>query len=238
MVQIFEKLKLPKNQNSLNYFMKDFLFFYFTIKNFSTSSNIKHIHVDELKNIFLEKFNLTISENFNRAFNLIKSVEKNSEINGSFSKENIVNVKIIEHLVNYIRDMSMTYLDLTDEFDNDILNNDVVLKQMCDIFSHSILENYFSKIFSKIENVLINLTTCENEQLNVHKFYFFYFIVFKMNDVFISFQNSNINFLINEDLYGKIVFRLESYMNQFYTIFLNKIKEVKHLFVNRDVTNM
>ena len=60
----------------------------------------------ELKNIYLDKFKNVIKENFNRAFNLVKNVEKNLETSGKFEKENIVNVQIIEHLVNYIVNMS------------------------------------------------------------------------------------------------------------------------------------
>jgi hypothetical protein len=227
-------LKLPKNQNAFSYFIKDYPYIYFSFKSFTSSVGTNLINLGELNNVYLEKFKAITIENFNRAFSLIKSVEKNSEINGTFLKENIVNVKIIEHLVSYIRDMSMSYVDLSDEFGDQLTVEDELLATLGDLFSKGLVEHYFKKLFVKIEAVLTSLTNAESEQLNVFKFYFFFFIVYKMNDILITFRNSNIRFLLTDEIQIESV--LERFMSQFFNIFLNKIKDIKMLLVNKDIS--
>jgi hypothetical protein len=125
--QILDKIKLnAKFTNAYAYFVKDFVFFYFVVKLYSL--NTFNINLDngngrqvssplvDLKNVFVNKFKSAASENFNRAFSLVKSVEKIADTNGRFERENIVNVQIIDHFVKYIKFMSMSFIDLNEEF--------------------------------------------------------------------------------------------------------------------------
>ena len=219
-VKNFQKLG-----NAYNYFIKDFLFLYFQIKNhckkLESEFNIDKTIID-LKIIFMEKFNIAIKENFIRAFNLVKSVEKNAESNAKFERDNIVNVQIIEHLVNYIVNMSKSFIDLSDEFESDweyLMSDDLILNEIKESFSHSLLENYLENIFTKLDMVITRLYESPKDVLEIQKFYIFYYILYKMKDVFLSFISSNISYLITENLYEKLETKLEFYMNQFYNCF-------------------
>jgi hypothetical protein len=44
-----------------------------------------------------------------------------------------------------------------------------------------------------------------------------------MNEVFVSFLNSNIPYLISEDIQITVEKRMEIYVNQFYNTFLNRM---------------
>jgi hypothetical protein len=152
-------------------------------------------------------------------------------------KENTANIKIIEHLVGYIKEMSLAYVDLTDEFGSIITQDDPVLSELGRVFSKGLIENYFVKIFNRLDQVLTNLTNGKSEQLNVFKFYFFYFIVYRMNDIVISFNNSNINYLLVDEMLN-LDTQLDRYMNNFYFIPLNKLKDMNVLFMNKDINNL
>ena len=193
----------------------------------------------------MERFRAATSENFIRAFNLVKNIERSAEINGTFEKENIVNVHIIEHLVDYIKKMSMSFNDLNEEFskvnnelDSEFFStSDPFIKELQNIFCDLLIENYFINIFAKLEHSLHSLSMIEsgNEILNVQKFYFFYYILYKMNDVFISFLNSNISYLISPTINKTIESKMEGFMNQFYACFFSRIgQEIKILLVNKD----
>lgn len=269
--QILDKIKLnSKFSNAHAYFVKDFVFFNFVIKlyslnTFNTSNLDKEISspLDELKSVFVNKFKSAASENFNRALSLVKSVEKNAEANGRFERENIVNVQIIDHFVKYIKVMSMSFIDLNEEFSNYqeeeeenkinnthscIFKNDALLKELQESFSNLLAEKYFNLIFEKLDNVInilnsnINLSEKQAQQaltLQVQKFYFFYYILHKMNEVFISFLNSNIPYLISESLQSLIQEKMIHYMNLFYKAFLDRImKDVKILLINKDFSNL
>ena len=54
-----------------------------------------------------------------------------------------------------------------------------------------------------------------------------------MNDVFISFINSNINYLVDSDLYTKIKDKMYTYLSSFYSIFINRMT-LKVLLLNKD----
>ena len=54
-----------------------------------------------------------------------------------------------------------------------------------------------------------------------------------MNDVFISFINSNINYLVDSDLYAKIKDKMYTYLSSFYSIFINRMT-LKVLLLNKD----
>jgi hypothetical protein len=275
--QILDKIKLnSKFSNAYAYFVKDFVFFYFVVKlyslnTFNTFNLDKEISspLDELKSVFVNKFKSAAAENFNRALSLVKSVEKNAEANLRFERENIVNVQIIDHFVKYIKVMSMSFIDLNEEFGNyqqdeeNIINNkhtnthtihscifknDALLKELQESFSNLLAEKYFNLIFEKLDNVInilnsnINFSEKQAQQaltLQVQKFYFFYYILHKMNEVFISFLNSNIPYLISESLQSLIQEKMIHYMNLFYKAFLDRImKDVKILLINKDFSNL
>jgi len=198
--------------------------------------------LNELKAVYIEKFQNVIKENFLRAFNLVKNVEKNGEINGRFEKENTVNVQIIEHLVNYIVNMSKSFVDLSEEFDSDwefLMSDDSILNEIKFSFSDSLMENYLENIFIKLDGVITKLYENSKDEFEIQKFYFFYYILYKMKDVFLSFLNSNISYLISENLFDRVDSKLEFYMNQYYNCFLNHIaKDMKILLMYKDITNL
>jgi hypothetical protein len=258
--QIVDKLKLnAKFTNAFSYFNKDFVFFYFVVKLYSINLGIHSVNgLNELKVSFLQKFSSSVAENFNRAFSLVKSVEKTADTNGRFERENIVNVQIIDHFVKYIKFMSMSFIDLNEEFlnnsenkeyevekiENKLFKNDTLLLEIQQIFSGLLVENYFSPIFSKLENVFsllsdANSVNMPNPNLQVQKFYFYYYILYKMNEVFISFLSSNIPYLISDNLQITIQNKLNHFMNYFYKAFLNRImKDVKIMLINKDTSNL
>ncbi len=246
LAQIIKNLKNhQKLGNAYNYFIKDFLFFYFQYKlhccNLEIDLNVDKT-LNELKAVYIEKFQNVIKENFVRAFNLVKNVEKNGEMNGRFEKENTVNVQIIEHLVNYIVNMSKSFVDLSEEFDSDwefLMTDDSILNEIKFSFSNSLMENYLENIFIKLDGVITKLYENSKDEFEIQKFYFFYYILYKMKDVFLSFLNSNISYLISENLFEKVDSKLEFYMNQFYNCFLNHIaKDMKILLMYKDVANL
>lgn len=246
MAQIIKNLKNhQKLGNAYNYFIKDFLFFYFQYKlhccNLEIDFNVDKT-LNELKAVYIEKFQNVIKENFLRAFNLVKNVEKNGEINGRFEKENTVNVQIIEHLVNYIVNMSKSFVDLSEEFDSDwefLMSDDSILNEIKFSFSDSLMENYLENIFIKLDGVITKLYENSKDEFEIQKFYFFYYILYKMKDVFLSFLNSNISYLISENLFDRVDSKLEFYMNQYYNCFLNHIaKDMKILLMYKDITNL
>lgn len=249
-MQIIDRLQTnSKLNNSLSYFTKDFLYFYFIVKSFSLNAELidedsddsKMINLLELKNLFMEKFRQVVTENFNRALSLVKNVEKNAESSG-FQKDNIVNINIIQHLINYIKQTSMSFVELTEDFESSLVQNDSLIKEIGSEFSKLLIENYLSKICEKIESVIYTINTINWEHLNsdtsilvIQKFYFFFFILYKKNDVFVSFLNSNISFLITAEIQIGVENNIENYLNLFYLSFLNKItKDVKFLLMNKD----
>ena len=77
-IQIVQKIRQnDKLSNAFNYLVKDYLFFYFCIKNYSKRNKIE-INTNELKQIFLDKFTSITNENLSRALNLIISLRKSS----------------------------------------------------------------------------------------------------------------------------------------------------------------
>lgn len=238
-------MKFP---NAQNYFIKDFLFFYFLLKQYCMNIGIEFKYdniMPDLKQSFLDKFKSVTTENFNRAFNLVKNVENNSELNGQFEKENIVNVQIVNHLATNMKRMSLCFVELNEEFINEnikesFINDDEILLTLKEIFSNALNEVYLMKCYAKLDIVITNLNSNDvsiqlQEQFNIQKFYFFFYIIYKMNEFFISFINSNVSFLISNDLQTSTETKLESYMNQFYNCFLNRItKEVKILLMNKE----
>ena len=221
--QIFTKIQNNnKFQNSYNYFTKDFLFFYFNLKKLKNNKKILDENLFCLKNDFINKFQNSIKDNFIRALNLIKNIEKKNENN--------INIHIITHLVEYIRKLSQSFIDCYEIFYNENENfydkNDFILNELNLIFSNEIIANYFFYVF---ENIQISLNEFKNNNNknneNIQKFYFNFYVLIKMKNVFISFLNSNINFLFNDG----IIFTLEGKIKNFYCDFI-KILEEKNDF--------
>ncbi|MCQ2816015.1 MAG: hypothetical protein MJ252_02005 [archaeon] len=242
-----EKMKKnPIHSNGYNYFIKDFIFIYFSLKKLASvcykykQSSKFPSTINDIKAEFIKKFKDSISENFSRAFTLVKNIERTADANGNFEKENIVNVHIIEHLVDYIKKMSQSFLDIYDEFynENDInffSSEDILIKELRAAFQEEIIKNYFDSIFSKLEQVLMTLNegSSSKDMLLIQKFFYFYYIIYKLNDVFQSFQNSNVSYLVNDELIENLNEKLNSYMSSFYILFLNRTS-IKILLMNRD----
>ena len=224
--QIFTKIQNNnKFQNSYNYFTKDFLFFYFNLKKLKNNKKILDENLFCLKNDFINKFQNSIKDNFIRALNLIKNIEKKNENN--------INIHIITHLVEYIRKLSQSFIDCYEIFYNENENfydkNDFILNELNLIFSNEIIANYFFYVFENIQISLNEFKNNENNNKNynenIQKFYFNFYVLIKMKNVFISFLNSNINFLFNDG----IIFTLEGKIKNFYCDFI-KILEEKNNF--------
>jgi hypothetical protein len=213
------------------------LFIYFLFKKLAASTQIKLIHLDSLKNIFIERFVTITSENFNRAFSLLKSIEKNSEVGGTFSKE-IIDIQIVKSLMQYIRDMSLSYNDLYDEFGDELTQDDGMLRDLGGIFTKNLNDLFFKKIYAKLDQIISSLTIGEGENLNILKFYFFYFVLSKMNDFVIQIRNSSVRFLLTEDLQTSCEHNMDKYINHVFIIFLNKLKDIKLLFMNKDAGSL
>ena len=223
--QIFTKIQNNnKFQNSYNYFTKDFLFFYFNLKKLKNNKKILDENLFCLKNDFINKFQNSIKDNFIRALNLIKNIEKKNENN--------INIHIITHLVEYIKKLSQSFIDCYEIFyDNNNNNfydkNDFILNELNLIFSNEIIANYFFYVFENIQNSLIDFknNNNNNNNENIQKFYFNFYVLIKMKNVFVSFLNSNINFLFNDG----IIFTLEGKIKNFFCDFV-KILEEKNNF--------
>ena len=291
--QILDKLSANhKFLNAYLYFTRDFPFFYFCVKfyclefcqifrlnpqyeeakkqnfscinnynllNISNKTNI--INLNDWKNIYVEKYKISISENFKRAFNLLKLYEKNFE-----NKEFLSNENIILHLVNYIKQMSWSYIDLLDEFnlqsEEIILDSDFFLFEMSNIFSESLYENYFEKIILKLEDLILEIKNnssniFENSGISnyigsvdgvgnntsfsftVFKFYFYLNSLCKMNEILLSFQVSNIKYLITTKLKGIIEENCVKYTNLIFNEFLRRIiKDLKLILINKDFNSL
>ncbi len=177
--QEFEDLKSEKFALHNNYKLLG-------IKTHSESSSASIISINLLKNKFVEKFSNACGENFSRTFNLIKLIEKSFDTNFSnFSllKETIANDNITLYLINYIKQMSWSFVDLTEEFNicgdqSIILDSDFFLFELACIFSEKLNQCYFEKIklnldelYKEIECYSINIkennySNCEEKSLD------------------------------------------------------------------------
>jgi hypothetical protein len=172
-------------------------------------------------------------------------VQKNAELNGKFEKENLVNLQIIDHFVKYIKFMSMSFVEINEEYPESLLQNDKLLTEIKNIFSNLLSENYLSKIYLKLEPLLFcdNTNTgnlfSSNSIISYQKFYFFFYILFKMNEVFNSFLNSNIPYLITEEIQFGLEEKISVYIGNFYKAFLSRVsKDVKIFFMNKDLDGL
>ena len=147
------------------------------IKSHSESSAV--ININLLKNKFVEKFSNACEENFSRTFNLIKLIEKNFDTNFSnfnLLRETIANDNITLYLINYIKQMSWSFIDLTEEFnisgDNTIIfDSDFFLFELANIFSDKLNQSFFDKIKLNLDELYkeidcYNIVVKENNILN------------------------------------------------------------------------
>lgn len=258
------------------------------------------INLNELKSRFIYKFKGSVSENFERAFNLHKLHEKNFENNFSnlsLLRESIINENVTLYLINYIKQMSWSYIDLSDEFglnsEEIILDSDLFLHELSTIFSDNLNEFYFEKIKLKLEEILkeikaatlniqdsnsntadnsaskssINNQSTEalatsntnaisnivntgtnvinnNETLNkfsllILKFFYYLGILYKMNEVLLTFQVSNIKYLITHKLKEAVEHTIRHYTQQIMDEFLKRItKDIKFILINKDFASL
>lgn len=137
------------------------------------------INISLLKNKFVEKFRNACEENFSRTFNLIKLNEKNFDAyftNFILLKETIANDNITLYLINYIKQMSWSFVDLTEEFDlsgdhSVVLDSDFFLFQLANIFSEKLNQCFFEKIKMNLDELFkeidsFNITVKENNICN------------------------------------------------------------------------
>ena len=211
MKQVFEKIKVnSKFINSYLYFTKDFIFFYFSCKKLKNNHKLMFDSLVDIKNEFLTKFKEALVDNFSRAFKLVETIHNSAQMGIEFEKESVVNVHIVEHLVDYIKKISQSFTDLyiqfafTNDDYNFYSNKDLLIVEMQDIFEKEINNNYFipiydniEKLFKSLDNPDINVT---QRKLYIQLIYFNNYILYKMNDIFITFINSNISYLIKKTL--------------------------------------
>jgi hypothetical protein len=291
--QIFEKLfKNQKFQNAEFYFIRDFPFFYFSIKIFSLNifeisefnnnnnnntlseiediktskfsfinnykifgfenSNANLININDIKNIYMEKFIASVTENFSRVFYLLILQEKSLENNfGNFEvfKEILNTDNVNLHLINYIKQMSWSYIDILDEFnlhsEEQILEADFFLLELSSNFSNLLNENYFEMIYLKLDELYYELAKIEininglNNNNNTS-------IIYNNNNDKVNNTNININININNDKsinknneYSSIAKR-EAYniiiFKYFY--YLNVINKMNDVLLNFNSSNI
>ena len=169
-------------------------------------------------------------DNFSRAFKLVQTIEKSAEMGIDFEKENIVNIHIIEHLVDYIKTISQSFTDLYIQFaftnDDSIFysNKDLLINEMQDIFKDEINNHYLIPIYNNIESIFKSLENSEikgtpKEILYIKLIYFNNYILYKMSDVFNTFINSNISYLIKKSLVNNIHEKIISNNTKFFKIY-------------------
>ena len=239
MKQVFEKIKVnSKFINSYFYFTKDFIYFYFSCKKLKNNQKIIFESLSDIKNEFLLKFKEALKDNFSRAFKLVETIQKSTQSEIDFEKDNIVNIHIVEHLVDYIKRISQSFTELYIEFaftNEDpyfYSNQDLLIREMQDIFKDEINNNYFIPIYNIIDDyfkLLENPEIKENkkEALYIQLIYFNNYFLYKMNQVFNAFINSNISYLIKKSFitnnHEKIININTKLLKLFKNSFSNKI---------------
>jgi hypothetical protein len=116
----------------------------------------------------MEKFMANVTENFSRVFYLLILQEKSLENNfGNFEvvKEILNTDNVNLHLINYVKQMSWSYIDILDEFnlhsDEQILEADFFLLELSTNFSNLLNENYFEMIYLKLDELYCELAKIE-----------------------------------------------------------------------------
>jgi len=228
----------------------------YKLLNMKKATEAPVIDINRLKNNFIEKLKITCEENFSRGFYLIKLQEKNLELNFNNNlllKETITNENITLYLINYIKQMSWSYIDILEEFNligqEIILDSDYFLFEVSNLFSEKLYEHFFQQIklrlgeiYNEIQAHKINLNENSNSlkeenasnsyeieknkgniNLLIFKYFYYLGILNKMNDVLLNFQNSNIRFLITDKLKVNTDLTLNHYINLIFNEFLKRI---------------
>ena len=246
MRQVFEKIKInSKFVNSYYYFTKDFIFFYFSCKKLKNNQKLIYKSLIDIKNEFISKYQEALKDNFSRAFKLVIAIEKSAQIGIEFEKENIVNDGVIEHLIDYIKRLSQSFTDLYIQFaftneDIDFYSNkDLLINEMQEIFKNEINTNYFIPIYNKIEDLfnLLENNPKEKESLYIQLIFFYNYILYKMNEVFNTFINSNISYLIKTTLVISIREKIINNNTKLFKIFKGSFSTKNFLdnFNNKDI---
>ena len=195
MKQVFEKIKVnSKFVNSYFYFTKDFIFFYFSCKKLINNQKIIFEYLSDIKSDFILKYKEALIDNFSRAYKLIESIEKSTEMGMEIEKENSVNMHLVEHLVDYIKKISQSFTDLYTQFaftEDDFYffsKNDPLISEMGEIFYNEINNNYFIPIYKSINHLFTLIESDETkinekEMVYIQLVYFYNYILYKMSDV-------------------------------------------------------
>lgn len=150
--------------NAYNYMTKDFLFVYYCVLNFSKKTKIS-FNLKILKDIYFNKFKTVVKDNINRALNLVLSLRDiynknnfNSDTNISNNTNNKINLEnlnnVLDHLVTYIKNMTISYSDLIEEFSEELIRHDNMLDDLGKEFSSIVINDYISVISKEFTNSL------------------------------------------------------------------------------------
>jgi len=214
-----------------------------SVKKFSNTSGcpFKIFNFSEIKNIFIEKYKKSLSENFSRAFNLIKTIEKNST---NMDNPETLKSNITEYLHNYIIQINSVFVDLENEFENEMVD-DPVINELISLFNKSLNELIFNQIYPILNNILslskINANKPQTQQSNdiisnIKIFYYYTSILMRTNQFFeeILIKDNNIG-LVTIDLQLSLENQLSDIYNQFYNTYIFKIvKEIKIIYINKE----
>ena len=159
-----------------------------------------------------------------------------------------VNIHIIEHLIDYIKKINQSFTDIYPlfAFTNDDFNfysvNDLIIKEMQNIFEAEINSRYFTVIYNNVENLIKALKNQEikntqNEKLYIQQIYFNLYILYKMSDIFYTFINSNISYLIKKSLIYSINNKIIYINTELFKIFSDSFPSKKIFLLNLDDKN-
>ena len=168
-------------------------------------------------------------------------------MNGEMEKDT-VNIHIIEHLIDYIKKINQSFTDIYPlfAFTNDDFNfysvNDLIIKEMQDIFEVEINNKYFMTIYNNVENLINALKNQEikntlNEKLYIQQIYYNLYILYKMSDIFYTFINSNISYLIKKSLIDSIQNKIIYINTELFKIFSDSFPSKKMFLLNLDDKN-
>lgn len=200
------------------------------------------ININLLKNKYVEKFSSACEENFSRTFNLIKLFVKNFDtnfFNKILIKETIANDNITLYLINYIKQMSWAFIDLSEEFglsaDNAIiLESDFFLFELAKIFSNKLNINFFEKIKQNLEELHKEIEAFDftNKNENDYK---------KINNETADDKNAYINNNNNNIIDGSVSANDKKHINLLvfkYFYYLNILNKMNDILLNFQTSNI
>jgi len=151
---------------------------------------------------------------------------------------------ITEYLHNYIIQINSVFVDLENEFENEMVD-DPVINELISLFNKSLNELIFNQIYPILNNILslskINANKPQTQQSNdiisnIKIFYYYTSILMRTNQFFeeILIKDNNIG-LVTIDLQLSLENQLSDIYNQFYNTYIFKIvKEIKIIYINKE----